>query len=110
MLAWMTALAGLAFCQDVRPDRRSDDPLDVQQMVVPAGQIDKFRDPTTPYQSMRYDEFLELLRSADAAWKARRFVGPTSGTIAGRVDLDERRIFGTSTWSFPKGHNGSVEL
>jgi hypothetical protein len=112
MLAWMTALAWLAVCQESRPgaDRHADDPLDVPQMFVPFDQIDKFRDPTATYQSMRYDEFLELLRSADAAWRARRFVGPTAGTITGRVDLDERRVFGTSTWSFPKGHNGSVEL
>jgi hypothetical protein len=112
MLAWMTVLACLAAQQDAVPnaDRKSDEPLDVQQMFVPFDQIDKFRDPTISYQSMGYRAFLELLRSADAAWKSRRFVGPTAGTITGRVDVGERRVFGTSTWSFPKGHAGSVEL
>ena len=112
MLTWMTALALTTAFQNDRPsaDDRVDEPLDVQQLFVPFDQIDKFRDPTTSYQSMNYDAFLALLRSADAAWKARRFIGPTTGAITGRVDLEERRVFGTSTWSFPKGHGGSVEL
>jgi hypothetical protein len=112
-MLWVSALLGwmIAF-QDARPaaDRRPDDALDVRQMFVPSGHVEKFRDPTSTYQTMRYDDFLDLLRSADAALKARRFVGPTSGSLSGRVDVDGRRVVGTSAWSFPKAHNGEVEL
>ena len=112
MLCCLAAIAWLSAFQDARPEssRRGDDPTDVRQMFVPTEHIEKFRDPETTYQTMRYDAFLDLLRAADAALRSRRFVGPAAGSISGRVDPDGRRVVGTSTWSFPKGHNGSVEL
>src|SRR5262245_59858114 len=92
------------------PADRADDPLGMRQLFVPGDQLEKFRDPASTYQTMRYDAFLELLRSAESALRARRFIGPSAGTLTGRVDPESRRIVGTSAWSFPKGHSGTVEL
>jgi hypothetical protein len=104
------AVATLSLGWQDAPKDRVDDALGMRQLFVPFDQIEKFRDPASTYQTMRYDAFLDLLRSAEAALRSRRFIGPSAGTLTGRVDPEGRRIVGTSAWSFPKGHSGVVEL